>query len=158
MAWLDADDIRQKFNIASQKYTTQIEAASASAALLIRQSVSSEIYDQAVSGTLPTDDADLIRAQSVIESQSFLTMWFLVGNVGNKLGDAGFIKQAQDTGSPANAQTITNQYLTPKELADMRAGFFENAQIAIRPYGSIDVTDDVADAETGLAVSSLNWF
>lgn len=159
MAWLTSDEIRDKFSIASGKYGGQIDAALRSASLIIRQSVSPEIYAEAESATLPTDAEDLVRAQSVIEAQSFLTMWFLVGNVGNKLGDTGFIKSAQDTASPGmDRALITNQYLTPKELAEMRAGYFEQAQILIRPYGTIDVTDDIGTPETGFPVASLSWF
>jgi hypothetical protein len=158
MAWLTTAQFREKFSLAANRFETQIAAASASAALIIQRGVDSDIYAEAINATPPSDPDELIRYSSVVEAHSFLTMWFLVGNVGNKLGDSGFVKQAQDASSPATSQTITNQYLTPKDLEFLRKGLFENANLYIGPYGTIDITIDVAEEESSLAISSLKWF
>lgn len=160
MAWLDTDGIREKFNIQSQRYDTQIQGASASAALILRRGMDADIYDEAIGGTAPADVDNLIRYQSVIESHSYLTMWFLIGNVGNKLADSGFIKAVQDAASPAmNGRVITNSYLTPAEIAAMKADFLEKAKSHLGSYGTIIVdVETVGTAEQSLYISSLRWF
>jgi hypothetical protein len=160
MAWLDVDGIKEKFSIQSERYIHQIEAASQSAALILRRGMDADIYDEAIATTAPSDVDNLIRYESVIESHSYLTMWFLIGNVGNKLVDAGFVKAAQDAASPAmNGRVITNSYLTPAELAAMKADFLERAKTHLGSYGTIIVDiETVGAAEQSLYISSLRWF
>ena len=161
MAWLTATEIRDKFNIQSNAHGPQIESAVTSAELIIRRSVSSEIYDEAINGTPPVETAAIIRQLSVIESHAYLTMWFLIGNAGIKLSGDGFIKEAQDSASPAmNSRIVTNQYLTPKDLETLRAGYLDNAKLYMGDYGTIDIgtNEEVVTAEQDLAMSSLQWF
>lgn len=155
--WLSTADLREKFNIQASRFETQLEAAITSAGLTIQRSVSSTIYDEAV-GTAP--DPLTLSYQSVVEAHSYLTMWFLVGNAGNRLSEAGFIKAQQDSASPAiNSRIITNSYLTPKEIAEMRAGFLADAKFHLGEYGTIEIeVETVTDSQSSLAMASLQWF
>ncbi len=160
MSWLTSDEIRNKFNIQENAYESQLESASNSAALIIRRGVSDEIYAEATADNAPSDPNDLIRYQSIVESHSFLVMWFLIGNVGNKLGESGFIKSAQDSGSPAyQSNILTNQYLTPKELAEMKADYLNKSKLYMGDYGTIDIEADVVgEPEQSVSIASLKGF
>lgn len=161
MSWLTADQIREKFNIQTNAHGSQIESAITSAALIIQRSVASEIYDEASGDTVPTDSALLLRYSSVVESHAYLSMWFLIGNVGVKLTGDGFVKKAQDAGSVAMSGSIfTNEYLTPKDLETMKDGYLDNAHLYMGTYGTIIIgtTEEVVTAEQDLAMSSLQWF
>lgn len=159
MAWLPTNEIKNKFSIQSNKYDTQIEYASQSAALVLQRGVDAAIYAEAI-GTAPTTPAEtVLRYNSVVESHSYLTMWFLVGNVGNKLGDTGFIKAAQDSASPAAQRIVTNSYLTPEELEIMRENFLMQARFHLGDYGIITVVvSEPATDQQRLDMSSLQWF
>lgn len=160
MAWLDTGEIRNKFSIQSQRYDTQIEYASASAALVLQRGVDADIYAEAIAGDAPDDPPELLRYRSVVESHSYLTMWFLVGNVGNKLSQDGFVKSQQDTSSPAQgAKVVTNSYLTPKEIAEMRENFLMQARFHLGDYGiiTVEVIEPPTD-QMRLNISSLQWF
>lgn len=160
MAWLDTAEIRNKFSIQSQRYDPQIGYASASAALVLQRGMDAEYYTAAVADTPPTDPDELLRYSSIVESHSYLTMWFLVGNVGNKLSADGFVKSQQDASSPAQgSKVITNSYLTPKEIAEMRANYLMNAQFHLGDYGviTVEVTEPVTEQQQ-LAIASLKWF
>jgi len=160
MAWLTAAQIREKFSIQANRYDTQVAAAIADAALVLRRGLTAEVYSEATGSPLLATDDNYVRQQSVIQAHSFLTMWFLVGNVGSKLGDQGFVKEAQDAGSPAmSGKTISNRYLTPKELEEMKADYLNKARFNLGSYGTIDVFgEEVATEEQQLAVASLQWF
>jgi hypothetical protein len=161
MAWLQTSAIRNKFSIQGNKYDTQIDYASASAALALQRGLDATVFAEAIDDTEPTDSDELLRYQNVVESHSFLTMWFLIGNVGNKLGDVGFIKSAQDSASPAmQSRVITNSYLTPAELEKMKAEFLERAKFYIADYGtiSIDAPSSVENTSVAARVSVVaDW-
>jgi hypothetical protein len=160
MAWLSTIEIRNKFSITSGRYDQQIEYAIASAALVLQRGVDADVYAEALADTPPTDPDELLRYSSVVESHSYLTMWFLVGNVGNKLGETGFIKSQQDAGSPAqNSRVVTNSYLTPAEIADMRSNLLMNARTHLGDYGviTVEVIEPPTEAQQ-LSISSLQWF
>lgn len=159
MAWLSTDEIRAKFSIQTGKYESQLEAAISDAALVLQRGVDSEIFEEAVGGTVPTDADELLRYNSVIQAHSYLTMWFLIGNVGHKLGDVGFIKESQDSASPANNRIVTNRYLTPEELKTWRNDLLSNARFNLGDYGVITVmVTEPASEQQALAMSSLHWF
>lgn len=161
MAWLTATEIRDKFNIQSNAHGPQIDAAVDDADLIIRRSVSEEIYNEAVSDTPPVETAAIIRQLSVIQSHKYLTMWVLSGDSGIKLGGDGFIEESQDSASPAlNSRIVTNRYLTPEKLQPQKAEWLEKAKFYMGDYGTIDIgtNEEVVTAEQDLAMSSLQWF
>jgi hypothetical protein len=158
MAFLTVTEIQNKFSIKPNLFTSQIGYAIDSAALTIRKGVESDIYDEAYGASVPTDTEELIRQQSVVEAHSYLTMWFLIGNVGVRLASDGFVKQAQDSGSPAlNSRIVTNSYLTPKDLEVLRAGYLEQAEAALGEYGTLEIEVE-AVVGTQTPMQSLNWF
>lgn len=159
MAWLSTSDLRNKFSIQPNKYEPQLESAISDAGLRIRAGVTSDIYTEAVGVDLEDNDANYFRQQSVIQAHAYLTMWYLVGNVGNKLGDTGFIKEAQDSASPAmGSRIITNRYLTPQELKVMRDEYLENARVSLGDYGVITVViEEPITEQQQLGMSSLPW-
>lgn len=156
--WLSAAEFRSRFNIAGGRYETHLQSASESAALIIQRGVDSEVYAEATASDPPADADELLRYKSVLEAHANLTMWFLIGNVGNRLGEEGFLKQAQAATSPGIGSTSTNTFLTPDELSAMRDQYLEQAGMWIEPYGTIEVTASVGEAETGLDIASLQWF
>ena len=157
--WLSNAELRGKFHIQSNAFESELSAASADAALIIQRGTDAAIYTEAVGETVPTDPTELLRYNSVVTAHSYLSMWFLVGNAGNKLQDYGFVKQSQDAGSPATTTEVTNQFLTPKDLADLKSEYLNKAQFYIGDYGEIVVEiDEVTEAEQSFAMSSLQWF
>jgi hypothetical protein len=161
--WLSATDIRNKFNVAANRFDTQIEAALRSAGLIIQRGVEAATYAEAIASTPPTDPDELQRYNSVVEAHSYLTMWVFVGNASHRLTDGGFIKSQQDSASPAmSSRIVTNSYFSPKDLAEMRKNYLAEAQFWLGPYGTIeiDATPDVVavTSPTSTAVSVIaDW-
>jgi superfamily II helicase len=160
MAWLTTSEIRAKFSIQANKYESQIESAIEDAALVIQRGVGSDIYAEAIDDDPPVDAAELLRYKSVTQAHAYLTMWFLVKTVGSKLSEGGFVKAQQDSASPAmNSRVITNSYLTPKEMAEMKDDLLNTARFHLGDYGVITVVEiEPATQQQQLAVSSLQWF
>jgi hypothetical protein len=160
MAWLSAGELRSKFSIQANKYESQLGAAITDAALVIQRGVTSDIYAEAIAADPPDAEPELLRYSSVIQAHSYLAMWFLIGNVGHKLGDTGFIKESQDSASPAvGARIITNRYLTPEELKGWRDSLLASARFNLGDYGviTVEVSEPVTEQQQ-LGIASLQWF
>ena len=140
--WLSVGEIRQKFNIQSNAYASQIESAIGTAGRKISTWLSPGTYLEAIADTAPTDPADLIRYETVIDAHAFLTMYFLVVSAGSKLSGDGFIKQAQDSASVEGSRTITNQYLTPAEMAANKNDYLSAAKELIEPYKIVETAPE----------------
>ena len=156
MAWLGAPEIRAKFNIQSSRFDTQIEAAIVTAALTLQRAVSDAVYAEAVSVTPPAAEPELLRYNSVVESHSYLTAYFLFLSVGSRLSEAGFVKSQQDSASPATgSRVVTNSYLTPKEIRDLRADLLAMAKLHLGEYGTIDISGDPTPLISGFPATSI---
>lgn len=133
--FLNADDIRAKFNIQPNAYGSQIDAAIDSAKRKVRVWVGEDVFDEADGETPPVGDDELLRYGTVIDAHSWLTMFYLSRAVGLKYSADGVIKQAQDAGSPAfNTRILTNEYLTPQDLGKREQMYYDTARDTIDPY------------------------
>ena len=141
MAWLDETQIRDKFNIQSKAYSSQIGSASDSAARKIRRWIDAATYTDAIDDTAPVDAEDLLRYETVVDAHAFLTMYYLSMSVGSKLSPDGFIKSAQSSSSPVQTQTVTNNYLTPAEMAAKKQEYYDAAWDIIEPYAVVAVSE-----------------
>lgn len=121
MAWLDAADIKKKFNIASDVSGDAIDAASRAAALYIRERIEPAVYAEAVGAELAEDAETYVRQSKIIEAHSQFTKAFAIENLGVRFTLAGGIEQSQDLSSPATSKTVTNKVLTPDDLRKMTA-------------------------------------
>jgi hypothetical protein len=141
MAWLDENQIREKFSIQSQSYSSQIHSAIESAGRKIRRWIATAYYTEAIAAEPPTDEAELLRYETVIDAHAFLTMYYLAMSVGSKLSPDGFIKSAQSSSAPGTVHTVTNQYLTPAEMAAKKQEYYAEAREILEPYLIADVSD-----------------
>jgi hypothetical protein len=133
--FLSVQDIRDKFNLHSKSFEPQIASAILSANRKIRLWVGADVYDAAASETAPTDADELLRAETVADAHSWLTMYYLSRAVGVKYSPDGAIKQQQDNGSPAmGSRIVTNSYLTPEELGRNEQKYYDTAEEIILPY------------------------
>lgn len=141
MAWLDENQIREKFSIQKGAYSGQIGAASESAARKVRRWVESAVYTEAIAAAAPGDADELQRYETVVDAHAWLTMYYLAMAAGIKLSPDGFLKAAQSASSPATSQTITNQYLTPNDLAAKKQEFYDTAWDIIKPYAIVETSE-----------------
>ena len=111
------------FPQAKQANSDQIEIAYGAA----EDELVSLVGQSAVTDAASATPAEAGRAAKIIRSHSFLAIAFLYLNVKN-------LKKAQDAGSPATAQTIQNEYFTPKELAELADSWRSRAMLAVGPY------------------------
>lgn len=136
--WLEASEIRQKFNIQQNAYPSQIENAIATAGRKVRLWVDEETYGEAVADEPPVDDDDeieaekILRYETVIDAHAWLTMYYLAKAVGSKLGQDGFVFEAQDSASVEGSRVITNKYLKPSERSI--SDYWETARELLDPY------------------------
>lgn len=159
MSFLAAEEIRAKFNIQPNAFGQQIDAALSSAARKIRTWVGATVYDEADNATPPVDADELLRYETVIDAHSWLTMFYLSRAVGTKYSGDGVIKEAQDSASPAmNSRIVTNQYLTPTELAKNEQRYYDTAADIVSPYQEIPATTTVLRSALPRAVTVIaDW-
>jgi hypothetical protein len=157
--FLEASEIRQKFNIVSNGFSNQIDAALLSAALLIREAIEADIYAEAGGVALESTDDNYLRQQKVVQSHAYLTYYFLLEDAGNKFAADGIIKEAQDSASVEGGRVITNKYLTPAEINEMKANALAKSNFFLSPYGVITVADGIiTEVAQDTLTTTLAWF
>lgn len=83
-----------------------------------------------------TVNEDAMRLGEVTDACFDYAMYFLLLKTGVRIRPRGLVKKETDAGSPAlsGSTNITNEYLTPKELAEMRDNFLRLAEDSLDPY------------------------
>lgn len=131
MSWITADQFKQDFAAANMATTSQVQMALDAAEDELVELVGSDAVTDAEL-PVPTD-AD--RAAKLIRGHKFLAMATFLLNVRN-------VKKEQDAASPATAQTIVNEYWSPKEIAEMAESWRAMALRAIGSYLIVDAQGD----------------
>jgi hypothetical protein len=145
MAWITTDQFKQDFAAAKRATDPQVQMALDAAEDELIELVGSAAVADAELVT-PTDTA---RAAKLIRGHKFLAIATYLLNVRN-------VKREQDAASPATAQTISNEYWTPKEIAEMAAQWRAMAMRAIGSYLIVDVAGDEYGAATEYNHPELN--
>lgn len=121
---IDADDLREKFDIASQIKDTRLTFCIENASRTLRSWVGDEAYDDAASGT--PDDED--RAAALAAAENYLSMYHALLNTGARIRKDGVVKSEQDAAGVMGGNII-NQFYSPDELIKLSKEYFQQAEI-----------------------------
>lgn len=131
MAWIAIEQFRLDFAAAKRATDSQIQMALDAAEDELAELVGSDAAADAKLDA-PTDS---VRGQKLIRGHTFLAIATFLLNVRN-------VKREQDAASPSTVQTISNEYWTPKEIAEMAAQWRAMAMRALSSYLIVEVDDD----------------
>lgn len=129
------DEIRSAFNIGTAFDDGPIEEAIALAGAVVSKYVGSTVYSDALLGS-SAEDAP--RAAMLKAAEGRVAVYYLILNAGTGIRRGGLIKQEQDAAGPLNG-TVINQYLTPKEIRELRDQYLEEALGLLADYWDPEV-------------------
>jgi hypothetical protein len=131
MAWITTYQFKLDFAAAKRATTAQAQMAIDAAEDELIELVGQEAVDDA----LEASPSDTVRAAKLIRGHKFLAIAIFLLNVRN-------VKREQETSSPVQTATVTNEYWTPKEITEMAAQWRAMALRALQSYLIVDATGD----------------
>lgn len=133
MPLIDADELRETFDIASQIKDARLTFCIENASRTLVSWVGSDAYEDA--GAATPDDAD--RAAALVAAEKYLSMYHALLNTGARIRMNGVVKSEQDAGGPMNG-TIVNQYYSPAELNALRLEYLAQAEVLAAEFREVD--------------------
>jgi hypothetical protein len=131
MTWITTDEFKADFAVAKRATDPQVQMALDAAEDELIELVGSD----AVTDALLASPTDAARAAKLARGHKFLAVASFLLNVRN-------VKKEQDVGSPGGHANITNEYWTPKEIAEMAEQWRAMAMRALGRYLLVDVSGD----------------
>ncbi|QQS33497.1 MAG: hypothetical protein IPM50_02630 [Acidobacteriota bacterium] len=112
---IDADELRERFDIDSEITDTRLDPAIASASRRLREWVGDEAYDDAADDT-PSDE---VRAEILANAEAHLAMHFAILGLNTPLSVKGIVataasaegKEMRKYLTPADTMAVAEQYL-----------------------------------------------
>lgn len=123
-----AEEVRDLFSIAPD--VAGLDSCVASASRQVRGWVGTEVYTDALESTNAEDPE---RAATLKAAEGYLAVYHALLTSGLRVRPAGVVKQEQDAAGPMGGMVI-NQYLTPKELGELRKQYLTQAEEMAAPY------------------------
>ncbi len=117
-----ADEVREQFSVAPE--ITGLASCVASASRQLRGWVGKTVYDDALEGDNATDKE---RAASLKAAEAYLAVYHALLTAGLRVRPSGVVRQEQDAAGPMGG-TVINQYLTPRELGELRKQYLAQAE------------------------------
>jgi hypothetical protein len=123
-----ADEVRDLFGLAPE--VTGLDSCVSAASRQLRGWVGKTTYTDALQGAQATDQD---RAAQLKTAEGYLTIYHNLLNAGVRVRPSGVVSREQDAAGPMGG-TVLNQYLSPKELQDLRKQYLEQATEMAAPY------------------------
>lgn len=135
MAWLDAADIKERFNfdLADRENDSKINFASENAACNLEDWLTAEDFDMAKASLAPVDAADLRRYTRIVNAHAYLTVYHLF-LTNTQIRSAGTVKNEKDL----NDTTVSTAFLTPAEMERLRTQYLAQAKNLISAFAEFD--------------------
>ena len=141
-------DLTAKFQIDSSIATTRLQWCLDTALRKVKKLIGQTAYDEIFDGDTSTltdswQDTDATnvnetadRIADVTDATFYFAMANVLENANMRIRASGQVVRETDAGSPAlgGGSQITNQYLSPKEVAEWRGQMLSQADALISPY------------------------
>ncbi len=123
-----AEELRERFSIAPE--VTCLDFSISSASTQLKRWVGTDAYADAL---LADSAQDKERAAQLKDAESYLGAYHTLLNGGMRMRPSGVVTREQDAAGPMGG-TVLNQYLTPKELSELRRQYMAQAEELAAPY------------------------
>ena len=142
MAWLTPVEIKARFNFSLKDETddSPIEFASRLAAYKLSDWLKDADYQLAEDAAVPTDAGELNRFNRIIDAHALLTV-SRVFLTNTQIRTGGVVQNEADGDEP------TIHYYKPKELAELRAQYLEEATSLLASFAKVNLSGDETISE-----------
>lgn len=130
---ITAAELRELFAVVSQIGDPRLEFAIRGASRTLRKWVGDEAYEDALVWVNGDEAQDETRAAALKDAEAYSAAAELLLNTSLRIRASGLVKREQDAAGPLGGQ-ITNEYLSPKEIRELREEYAAQAEAIAAPY------------------------
>ena len=108
-----------------------------------------------VGDTVYEDAGNAARVRKLTRAEANLAVYHLLLNTGARVRPSGVAKKEQDSGGSVT-NNVTNEYLTPEELSELRAEYLAAAEKIAEPF-RLPPTGAVIRPKAGTLTLTGGW-